>query len=793
MSFFLVAPLFFWLSFPPLPEQIRPPEPQQKQEIKDKLFLMGIGILRINWANVHGNEIRFRYSDMGLPADLSTRERASFMLDGTFGHGKYAINGHLDYDPENRITEPPLDFLVTVGNKKQYLSVGDYRMGVLQDSIFSRYYHPFRGGLIGVRSEKLGAELIAGMARGEAGIEEITADLGAGPYYLADAPIIRGSEIIFQVVRSSVNPEIELKRTPLVRNRDYYIDYDRGSVLFTYPIYPTDEMGNPVSLVASYQFESFSGRFTRDVLGFRAFYSPFPFLKINFNSISDADGQLKLDQAWKQRRSIYSFGLNIDSKPVFFTGEYSFSDEPGQSSKHALFGGGFWRINKRVTAFVNSWNLDSGFPTFANEQLKYGYSLFQVFPGLAQRTLFLSPFQFTRNLGAELYPFSLSRIMEDERETHGYLEWEKGNTRVSTGYGDQKRLLSLLSHRLFYVSALHDGEKTKTWAKIGWSRNQGSDSATVSSRTLDLLLGARQRLWQGKKGGVFLQADFSRQDEDDLAIADSDTVRSQASISAEYLTGREGFFAAYRKERYTHSDLKTTLLDADIYELGVLHRIYKGLFVDSRFRREESDGAQGGIRNQILSLGGGYENPRFRGQIRYEVQMNRSGDFEGRRTLWSVFLFGTPTKNMNISLRYYKQGGQTPSPLSLTERSEEELNFRLLWRPFQSLSLYSQWRYDTNLELLPPLDGIRSNSLASIQGLKWRIVNRLEFLANYKLLRIWGPLENRRMTAAAELGYLIIRHFRLGVGVERIDFRDSTRPENDYRTTVGYFKLMVVY
>ena len=102
---------------------------------------MGLGMLRLNWTNVEGDEIRFRYSDLGLPADFSTRERASFMVDGTFGHGLYTLNGHLNYDPENRITEPPLEFLVNAGNDKTYLSVGDYYMGVMMDSVFSRYYH----------------------------------------------------------------------------------------------------------------------------------------------------------------------------------------------------------------------------------------------------------------------------------------------------------------------------------------------------------------------------------------------------------------------------------------------------------------------------------------------------------------------------------------------------------------------------------------------------------------------------------------------------------------------------
>ena len=69
----------------------------------------------------------------------------------------------------------------------------------------------------------------------------------------------------------------------------------------------------------------------------------------------------------------------------------------------------------------------------------------------------------------------------------------------------------------------------------------------------------------------------------------------------------------------------------------------------------------------------------------------------------------------------------------------------------------------------------------------------MEFLANYKLLKVWGPIENRKYSAAAELGYLLFRHFRLGLGFERIDFRDKFNPVADYKSTIGYFKLVALY
>lgn len=760
---------------------------------QDRIFLMGIGMLRFNWTSVEGNEIRFRYSDLGLPSDFSTRERASFMVDGNFGHGKYTINGHLNYDPENRITEPPLDFLLNIGNEKTYLSVGDYRMGVLMDSVFSRYYHPFRGGIIGVRSNRLGIELLGGLARGESGIEELTADVGSGPYYLSDSPILRGTEVVYLVTKSTINPDLELKRTPLVRNRDYFIDYDRGSLIFTYSLYPYDELGNPVSILVSYQFESLLGRFSQAVFGIRTFVSPLEILKFTFSYIADADKNQSLGDIMKNPSGIYTFGVNVDSKPLTLFGEFSFSSEPAMEKQNGYFAGGILTISKQLRLFFNGWSLDTDFPTFANRQLQYGYSLFQIFPSYAERNIFLSPFQFTRNLGAELYPFSLARLSVDELEMHGFLEWEQKALKFSAGYGTRKEISTDLRTNTLYVSAFHNGETTKAWGKFGIDTSQDPENLVMDSTSTDILAGVRQRVKKFSHGDIFVQLDYKRDWFNDSLDLFVDTYHQTYSIMAEYLTGSEGFFAGYRKETLEEKDGDREVLDADIFELGIRRHLYKGFFVDSRYRKEES--TREGIKtsNDIVSLGAGVESKKFRAMGRYEIQTNKTDENKGRRRLWSLFLFGSPLKRMSISLRYYKQLGKDEASLSLTERSEEQLGFRFLWRPWDFLNIYSQWRYDTNLELYPPLDRTKSNSLAEVHGLKLMLSKRLEFLANYKLLKVWGPIDNRKYTAAAELGYLLFSHFRVGIGAEYIDFYDPLNTDATYKSTVGYFKLVAVY
>ncbi len=774
-------------------QQKTPQATPEKPQTKDKIFLMGIGMLRLNWTEVEGNEIRFRYSDLGLPADFSTRERASFMLDGTFGGGKYDINGNLNYDPENRITEPPLQFLFNLERGKNYLSAGDYRQGFFLNSVFSRYYHPFRGALVGTQRDYFGVEFIGGMARGESGIDEIPADAGAGPYYLIESPILRGSEVVYVIVKSASNPDFELKRTLMERNRDYFIDYDRGEIIFNFPIYPYDELGNPVFILASYQFESFIGRFTRDVFALRSYVTPFDFLTFNFSYLADADGTLSLSEALEQRREIFTLGLNIDSSPLTFFGEFSFTSDPTIETQKGFFGGGVANFTDDLHLYFNSWNINSEFPTFANEQLRYGYSLFQIFPDYSERNIFLSPYQFTRNLGAELFPFTLSRISIDEQETHGFLEWNKNLDRVSVGYGRQKSLAAPLFSNIFYLSSFHNGENTKFWGKVELDDQYDADKENKDTQAKELLLGARQKLWSSSKGDLFFQVDYDGNSFNDILNLSPDTFNHSFSIFSEILTGNEGIFGGYRKEIITNQDENTKTLDADIYEVGIRRHIYRGFFLDSRFRDEESTSEAGKLSNKIISLGGGIETQQFRAMARYEIQLNKTDEQEGRRELWSLFLFGTPVKGMNLNLRYYNRIGKEEAPVSLAERSEEQLNLRFLWRIRQFFSVYSQWRYDTNIELFPPLDRTKSNTLASVQGFKVSFTNKWEMLANYKLLKVWGPIENRKQTIAAELGYLIYKHLRLGVGAEKIDFEDKYNIEGNYHSTVGYFKLVTLF
>lgn len=771
-------------------KKIPPPENSAK---KNKIFFMGMGALRLNWTHAKGDDIRFRYSDMGLPAGFETRERASFVANGTFWDD-YTLDSHLDYDPENRVNEPDLDFLVHITKEKAYLWAGDYEDGVFDETIFPRYDHLFRGGIVGADTDRFGFQVLGGKARGESLTEEFPADAGSGPYYLSQSPIIRDSESVLVVVKSFANPSLIIRQYTLSRNRDYYIDTDRGEIILNTPINPDDGRGNPVFLRVSYQYESFEGHFTRDLFGFRSYVRPVKQLTLSFTYIADANGEQDLNEAIDNRRGIGAFGAKLKTERLNLYTEYAFNDEPGVEKQNGFFGGGEIKFTDRVRLFFNSWDVDTNFPTFANDQLGFGFDPGEVIPDFRERNIFLSPFQFARDLGGELYPLLTTRIATGEKEANAFMEREGDTTRLSGGYGYREGIADDMKSHLAYASLFHDGEQTKYWAKGEFDKTSDTDKKIRDDTIEQFLAGIRHRALSTSKGDLYLQGDYKIENLNDHLIDSPSTLRHVGTVMAEFLTDDEGIYAGYTKELLRSRDDHHQLFNGDTFETGIRKHVYKAIFLDSRYRYEKTADEGQTAKAHLISLGAGVESKTLRVMGRYEIQIDKNNSpNKDRRQLWSLFVLGTPLKNLHLTLRYYKRKNNHDTPVPKSESSEDEFYFRALWRQSKHLSLYSEWRYDTNVELDPPVDRTKSDTLASIQGLKYNLTDRLELLANYKLLKVWGPIDEKQESGTIELDYSIHKHFKLGVGVEKIKYYDQVDRENNYDATVGYLKIIAFF
>ena len=754
---------------------------------------MGMGALRLNWTHTKGNDFRFRYSDLGLPAGFETREKASFVANGTFWDD-CTLDSYLDYDPESRETEPDLMFLVHVTKEKAYLWAGDYEDGVFKETIFPRYDHPFRGGIVGADTDHFGFEVLGGKARGEAMTEELPADAGAGPYYLTMPPIIRGSESVYVIVRNQASPGLIIKQYSLSRNHDYYIDYDRGEIILNTPLNPDDGRGNPVFLRVSYQYESIEGHFTRNLFGVRSYARPIEPLTLEFTYIADADGDSDLSESIDHRRGIMSFGAHVDTERVKLYGEYAHNDEPDVDSQDGFFGGGHVKISDRVHVAFDAWSVDTEFPTFANDQLAFGFDPGEVLPDFRERNIYLSPFQFARDLGGELYPLLTTRISTSEREGNAFIEREGDKTRLSGGYGYRKGIEDDITSHLGYFSVFHDGERTKYWGKAEYDKSSDSSKEIRDDNMQQFLVGVRHRALSTRRGDFYLQGDYKMENLNDKVAGAPSTLRHVGTVLAEFIDEEdEGVYAGYTKE-ILRAKGDGNLLDSDIFETGIRKHVYKALFLDSRYRYERNDREEEVSKVHLVSLGAGIESEHFRMMARYEFQINKSdAPNKDKRHLWSLFASGTLFRNLHLSLRYYRRQNTHDIPSPRSESSEDEVHFRALWHVTKRLSLYSQWLYGTNVELDPPVDRTDSDTIESVQGVKYAMTDRWELLANYKLMKVWGPVDNRKETGTVEVDYLVHKHVKLGIGAERVKYRDSQEEDENYDATVGYFKLIVFF
>lgn len=136
--------------------------------------------------------------------------------------------------------------------------------GDLKPDYAGRGFVLFQRDLLGVRANLHNAsvetDLTGGRVKGTTFLQTpedslgVRADGTAGPYRLAHAPIVRGSEIVAIEVRDRFDPSILIRRTLQRRNIDYTIDYLRGIVTFMEPVASETFENDPIYLSVQYSF-----------------------------------------------------------------------------------------------------------------------------------------------------------------------------------------------------------------------------------------------------------------------------------------------------------------------------------------------------------------------------------------------------------------------------------------------------------------------------------------------------------------------------------------------------------
>lgn len=261
---------------------------------------------------------------------------------------------------------------------------GDY--GVNEFANESQEYSATNRNLHGIKGHyNLGAvDLTAFYSSTVEGFQRdtIAPDGTSGYYFLSRRLLVAGSEDIYLESEEFNRPGTVVERQKLLRGRDYEIDYDRGSILFSDPIYATsaDEFGEVLvnRIVASYQYED-AGSSDTSIYGGRVRYH----LNRDFQSASWLGASYI-----NEDRDIYDFELfGVDSK-LSFGDHTTLIAEFAHSKNVSLFQGDVEgsayrveldsKITDWLTANAYYRNVDPGFANNATLSFVPGQTRFGV-------------------------------------------------------------------------------------------------------------------------------------------------------------------------------------------------------------------------------------------------------------------------------------------------------------------------------------------------------------------------------------------------------------------------------
>ena len=199
--------------------------------------------------------------------------KGDWLLSMAYDSGKDTQNRELfdEIDPQKYYTlygDNTQQYQEAASRKKLYVKVekeqfnlllGDFNTDLTYTEL-SAYSRSFTGIKSEYHGENLTAKAFASHTEQLFVKDEIRGDGTSGYYYLKSQDIISFSEKITIEVRNRYREEEIVERVSLQRFKDYEIDYARGRVYFSEPIFSADENFNPRYIVVDYEIKGDGGK-----------------------------------------------------------------------------------------------------------------------------------------------------------------------------------------------------------------------------------------------------------------------------------------------------------------------------------------------------------------------------------------------------------------------------------------------------------------------------------------------------------------------------------------------------
>lgn len=162
----------------------------------------------------------------------------------------YGDASRLEYDAQSTSK-----LFARLEHNQSFILYGDYNTGMTATE-FTAYNRTFNGLVSRLDYKGQSLTSFGTLSDLKPVLDEIRGQGISGYYNLGYHNITVYTEKITLEVRDRYHPETIVKSVPQVRYQDYDIDYDDGTLMFKQPVASIGAAGNPVYIVASYEYKS---------------------------------------------------------------------------------------------------------------------------------------------------------------------------------------------------------------------------------------------------------------------------------------------------------------------------------------------------------------------------------------------------------------------------------------------------------------------------------------------------------------------------------------------------------
>jgi hypothetical protein len=184
-----------------------------------------------------------------------TRDNQLFRdLDPNKQYALYGDASSLTYDA---LTQSK--FYGRIERNESFISVGDFNTD-FRSTEFAKYDRSFTGFLGKIQQSSHALTGFATLNDRNMKLDEIRGEGISGYYYLSCGRIVINSDKIRIETRDRYHPERVTRFEELVRYQDYDVNYVDGTLMFKQPVSSVDGEGNPVYVIAVYEYQSNSDK-----------------------------------------------------------------------------------------------------------------------------------------------------------------------------------------------------------------------------------------------------------------------------------------------------------------------------------------------------------------------------------------------------------------------------------------------------------------------------------------------------------------------------------------------------